>query len=55
VTVCPAPEALAKLPEPEREPWRKLWADVAATLDRAQATGTPAQKTGPPGQAAGKD
>jgi serine/threonine protein kinase/Flp pilus assembly protein TadD len=24
--------ALAKLPETEREPWRKLWADVAATL-----------------------
>jgi tetratricopeptide (TPR) repeat protein len=29
-------EALAKLPEAEREPWRALWADVAATLARAQ-------------------
>jgi hypothetical protein len=24
--------ALAQLPEAEREPWRRLWADVADTL-----------------------
>ncbi len=28
------PDALAKLPEAERERWRKLWADVAETLRR---------------------
>jgi tetratricopeptide (TPR) repeat protein len=28
---------LAKLPEAERQAWRKLWADVAALLQRAQA------------------
>ncbi len=38
------PEALAKLPEAEREPWRKLWDDVANTLARAQPNTTP-QKT----------
>src|SRR5262249_10174467 len=30
------PDALGKLPEAEREGWRRLWADVAATLARAQ-------------------
>jgi serine/threonine-protein kinase len=30
------PEALAKLPEPERQPWRQLWDDVAVTMARAQ-------------------
>jgi tetratricopeptide (TPR) repeat protein len=29
------PDALAKLPEAEREEWRKLWADVDALLKRA--------------------
>jgi hypothetical protein len=29
-------EALAKLPEPERERWQKLWADVDALLARAR-------------------
>jgi hypothetical protein len=29
------PEALARLPEAEREAWQKLWADVADTLARA--------------------
>jgi tetratricopeptide (TPR) repeat protein len=29
------PDALAKLPQTEREGWRKLWADVANTLRRA--------------------
>jgi hypothetical protein len=28
-------EALAKLPEAERQQWQKLWADVAETLRRA--------------------
>ena len=28
------PEALAKLPEAEREGWRQLWADVAALRKR---------------------
>jgi tetratricopeptide (TPR) repeat protein len=30
------PEALAKLPETERQPWQKLWNDVADMLKRAQ-------------------
>jgi hypothetical protein len=30
------PEALAKLPESERQAWQKLWTDVADTLARAQ-------------------
>ena len=39
------PEALAKLPEAEREPWQKLWDDVANTLARAQADTTPEKKS----------
>jgi serine/threonine protein kinase/tetratricopeptide (TPR) repeat protein len=38
------PEALAKLPEPEREPWQELWSHVADTLARAQAKTTPEKK-----------
>jgi hypothetical protein len=30
------PEALARLPEPERQAWQLLWADVADTLTRAR-------------------
>ena len=30
------PEALAKLPEPERKEWQSLWGDVDALLERAQ-------------------
>jgi tetratricopeptide (TPR) repeat protein/serine/threonine protein kinase len=30
-------EALARLPEAEREPWQTLWSDIANTLARAQA------------------
>jgi tetratricopeptide (TPR) repeat protein len=37
------PEALGRLPEGERQPWQKLWADVADTLARAQRK-TPPQK-----------
>ena len=35
------PEALAKLPEAERQLWQKLWGDVADTLARTQATKVP--------------
>jgi serine/threonine-protein kinase len=47
--VC-GPDALAKLPEAEREGWRQLWADVAATLAKAQGKGTPAEKGTSPQQ-----
>ena len=30
------PEALAKLPEPERKEWQSLWSDVDSLLERAQ-------------------
>src|SRR5262249_7331259 len=40
-------EWLAKLPEVERKQWRKLWADVAATMARAQRKGTPEKKASP--------
>jgi hypothetical protein len=38
--------ALAKLPEAEREGWRTLWADVAATLAQAGET-RPTQQVTP--------
>jgi serine/threonine protein kinase/tetratricopeptide (TPR) repeat protein len=38
-------EALAKLPEAERQPWQKLWADVADLLARAQAKTRPQKKS----------
>jgi hypothetical protein len=41
------PEALARLPEAEREPWRTLWDDVATTLDRARAAAARAQESAP--------
>jgi hypothetical protein len=40
-----------KLPEAERQSWRTLWADVAATLARAQQKDTPALKEAPPAEA----
>jgi len=40
------PEALAKLPEAERQPWEKLWKDVADLLKRAKEKGTPEKKSG---------
>jgi serine/threonine-protein kinase len=49
------PDALARLPEAEREGWRKLWDDVAATLATARGKGTPAQQQGAPGEAPKKD
>jgi tetratricopeptide (TPR) repeat protein len=39
------PQALAQLPEAEREPWQRLWDDVATTLARTQAGTTPEQKS----------
>jgi serine/threonine protein kinase/Flp pilus assembly protein TadD len=36
-------EALAKLPEAERQEWQKLWADVAKTLSRAEGKAAPEQ------------
>jgi serine/threonine protein kinase/Tfp pilus assembly protein PilF len=49
------PDALAKLPEAERESWRKLWADVAATLAQAQGNGQPEEKKGSAAQGPQKD
>jgi serine/threonine protein kinase/Flp pilus assembly protein TadD len=37
-------QALAKLPEAERQPWQKLWDDIASTLSRVQAKTTPEKK-----------
>jgi tetratricopeptide (TPR) repeat protein len=37
-------EQLGQIPEAERQPWQKLWADVAATLARARQTATPEKK-----------
>jgi len=39
------PAALAKLPADEPSGWEKLWADVAATLARAQEKGGPEKKS----------
>ena len=30
------PEALARLPEPERKQWQSLWSDIDSLLERAQ-------------------
>jgi tetratricopeptide (TPR) repeat protein/serine/threonine protein kinase len=38
------PEALAKFPEAERQPWEKLWDDVAEVLKRAQGNTAPEKK-----------
>jgi serine/threonine-protein kinase len=38
-------EALARLPEAERQPWQKLWDDAADLLARAQAKTTPEKKS----------
>jgi len=39
------PEALARLPEAERQSWQELWRRVADTLARAQARMTPTKKS----------
>jgi tetratricopeptide (TPR) repeat protein/serine/threonine protein kinase len=41
------PAALAKLPEDERQPWQKLWDDVADTLARVQRETPPEKKIDP--------
>jgi hypothetical protein len=38
------PEALARLPEAERQPWQKLWNDVADLLKRTQEKAAPEKK-----------
>jgi hypothetical protein len=38
------PEALAKLPEAERQAWQQLWHDVADLLKRAQEKAMPDKK-----------
>jgi hypothetical protein len=43
------PEALALVPEAERQAWHKLWTDVAATLARADGTTPPEPKAGSQG------
>jgi hypothetical protein len=40
------PEALARLPEPERQAWQDLWAAVADMLARAQGAITQRQRAG---------
>jgi hypothetical protein len=40
------PNALARLPEPERQAWQRLWSDVADTLGRAQRTTVREQRAG---------
>jgi hypothetical protein len=47
--------ALSKLPEAEHKEWQKLWADVAATLARAQGQSTPAEKRVAPTQPPNND
>jgi tetratricopeptide (TPR) repeat protein len=49
------PEALARLPEAEREGWRKLWADVADTLARAQDKAAPQPRKAAPPEGPKKD
>ncbi len=39
------PQALAKLPEAERQSWQKLWDDVANTLARVQPKTTPPKES----------
>jgi hypothetical protein len=38
------PQALAKLPETERQAWQKLWDDIASALSRVQVKTTPEKK-----------
>jgi serine/threonine protein kinase/Flp pilus assembly protein TadD len=43
--LCLRGEALAELPEAERQAWRQLWADVADTLARSRGPATAEQKS----------
>jgi hypothetical protein len=38
------PEALANLPEADRQPWEKVWKDVADLLEKAQEKTAPEKK-----------
>jgi hypothetical protein len=38
------PEALARLPEAERQAWQELWRDIAGTLAQVQAKPAPEKK-----------
>jgi len=38
-------DALGKLPEAERQEWKKLWDDAADVRARAQAQTTPGKKS----------
>jgi serine/threonine-protein kinase len=49
------PDALAKLPQAERAAWRQLWADVAATLARAQGERRPQEKKTAPAEGPKKE
>jgi hypothetical protein len=40
------PKALGRLPEPERQAWQKLWAEVEDTLSRAEGRIPPPPKAG---------
>jgi hypothetical protein len=40
------PDALGRLPEPERPAWQKLWADVADTQAQALGVVPPEPKVG---------
>jgi tetratricopeptide (TPR) repeat protein len=39
------PQALARLPEAERQPWQQLWSDLAGVLARAQAMSKPKKES----------
>jgi hypothetical protein len=45
------PEALARLPEAERQAWHQLWTDVADTLARAQGNNRSGTEGRQPGTA----
>src|SRR5262249_28325429 len=49
------PDALGKLPEAEREGWRRLWADVAATLAQAREQRVPEAKPASPAKGPRQD
>jgi len=40
------PDALGRLPEPERPAWQKLWADIADTQAQALGVVPPEPKVG---------
>ena len=40
------PDALARLPEAERQPWQALWAEIAQTRARAEGKRPPDATSG---------